>query len=56
MMSDPEQSDRDLTNEPLRFSQTEERLQGYALGCLQSCTSLLALTAFLVLIVAILFV
>lgn len=55
-MSDSERTDPDLANAPMRFSQTEERLQGYALGCLQSCTSLLALTAFLVLIVAILFV
>lgn len=55
-MTDPERSDRDLTSEPIPFRETDERLQGYALGCLQSCTSIVALAALLVLVVlAILF-
>lgn len=55
-MSEPPNSDRDLTSEPIRFRDTDEQLQGYALGCLQSCASLIALAALVVVMVlAILF-
>ncbi|MFN8616747.1 MAG: hypothetical protein U0837_06590 [Dehalococcoidia bacterium] len=55
-MSDPERTDRDLSSEPIRFNETEERLQGYALGCFEGCGLLAGGSILLVLIVlAILF-
>lgn len=55
-MTHPEWSDGNLTNEPIRFSETEERLQGYALGCFKGCGFLAGGSILLVLIVlAILF-
>ncbi len=54
--ADPKRSDHDYLNEPVRFSETDERLQGYALGCFEGCGMLAGGGLILVLMVlAILF-
>lgn len=34
---DGDRRDSDLTEEPIRFTESDEQLKGYALGCLEGC-------------------